>query len=367
MSEIVLKIHPELPLKNDWRIGCIGSGFIMSDCHIPSYLKAGFKPVAVCSENLQNAQKLANRHGVKKVYSNAIELIDDESIEVLDIAVPPQKQLGIIQEAVKRPHIKGILAQKPLGVNYQEALEIVELCEAHGKLLTVNQNMRYDHSIRALKQLMVNGVLGQQILGTIDMRAVPHWAPWQASLGWLTLRMMSIHHLDVSRFLFGDPSRVYCTFTQDPRTSFAHEDGICLTTLEYDNGARFQITDDVWAGPTKEGSASDCYVKWRMEGCKGLAKGEIGWPMWPVITPSTITYSTIKSNGQWTSPKWQEAWFPDAFLGPMAELLRGLEGSVVNLNGKDNLKTMLLVEACYQSGSNKQIIDFNKICKENKQ
>jgi predicted dehydrogenase len=223
--------------------------------------------------------------------------------------------------------------------------------------------MRYDHSMRALKQLMNDATLGQEVLGTIDMRAIPHWASWQEPLGWLTLRTMSIHHLDISRFLFGDPSRVYCSFTKDPRTPFQHEDGICLTTLEYKNGARFQITDDVWAGPAKEGSASDCFVKWRVEGRKGLAKGEIGWPKWPIITPSTLSYSTVESS-EWISPKWTDAWFPDAFLGPMAELLCGLEGNDCNLNGEDNLKTMLLVEACYQSGHDKQVVDFEKLCKD---
>ena len=37
-----LNIHPPLPERKDWRIGCVGSGFIMSDCHLVAYGKAGF-------------------------------------------------------------------------------------------------------------------------------------------------------------------------------------------------------------------------------------------------------------------------------------------------------------------------------------
>ena len=358
-----LKIYPQLPDKRDWKIGCIGAGFIMSDCHVPNYKDAGYNVFAVCSENDDSALKLAQKFDIPNAYKSTSDLLNNEEIEVLDIAVPPQFQLDIVRDAVKRENIKGILAQKPLGVDFNEAKEIVRLCNDAGITLVVNQNMRYDHSMRALKTLLSENVMGDAVFGSIDMRAIPHWAPWQEPLGWLTLRIMSIHHLDIARFLFGDPDRVYCSYAKDPRTKFAHEDGICLTTLEYANGARFQIIDDVWAGPAREGAAEDCFVRWRIEGTEGLAKGEIGWPKWPEQVPSTLTYSTTKSK-EWITPEWTEAWFPHAFLGPMSELLCALEGKAPQMSGKKNLRTMLLVEACYKSGESGQVIDFKEFCKE---
>ena len=358
-----LNIHPQLPERRDWRIGCIGAGFIMSDCHLPNYTKVGYIPHAISSRTLRSAQAVADKFNIPNVYHSNTALMDNKEVEVLDVAVPPQDQLAVIKEAVKRDHIKGILAQKPLGADFAEAHEIVRLCKDADKTLVVNQNMRYDQSMRALKTLISEGKMGETVLGTIDMRAIPHWAPWQEDLGWLTLRIMSIHHLDISRFLFGDPVKVYCSTTRDPRTKFAHTDGICLTTLEYENGARFQINDDVWAGPAREGAAEDCFVRWRVEGTEGLAKGEIGWPKWPEVTPSTLTYSTTASK-EWISPEWPEAWFPDAFLGPMSELLCALEGEKPEVSGQSNLRTMLLVEACYMSAEQGQVINFKELCKE---
>ena len=84
------------------------------------------------------------------------------------------------------------------------------LCETAGITLAVNQNMRYDHSVRACKTLLDRGELGEPVLATIDMRAIPHWMPWQQRLGWVTLRIMSIHHLDTFRYWFGEPERVFC-------------------------------------------------------------------------------------------------------------------------------------------------------------
>ena len=35
--------------------------------------------------------------------------------------------------------------------------------------------MRYDQSMRALKYLLDAGLLGESVLATIEMRAIPHW------------------------------------------------------------------------------------------------------------------------------------------------------------------------------------------------
>src|SRR4051794_2919057 len=113
-----LHITPPSPKKRDYRIGVLGSGFIVSDCHLVSYRKSGFNPVAIASRTRANAAKVAERHAIAKVYDSYEQLLDDKSIEVLDIAVPPDAQLGLIKAACQRKTVKGILAQKPLGMNY---------------------------------------------------------------------------------------------------------------------------------------------------------------------------------------------------------------------------------------------------------
>ncbi|MBM80536.1 MAG: oxidoreductase [Planctomycetaceae bacterium] len=346
------------------RIGCIGAGFIMADCHLVAYRDASFNPVAITSRSKQRAQEAADRHGIAKVYDHYSELLADDSIEVIDVAVPPDNQFGVIAEAVKQPHIKGILAQKPLGVDYAKAAEIVRLCQEAGITLAVNQNMRFDHSIRACKDLLNRGVLGEPVLGTIDMRAIPHWMDWQERQGWVTLRIMSIHHLDSFRYLFGDPERVFASVRKDPRTSkrFDHDDGICLYILEYENGFRASSWDDVWAGPANEGAAKDIGIRWRVEGTDGMARGTIGWPEYPEPTPSTLDYTTTQQPGVWHQPRWSEVWFPDAFRGPMADLLIALENNTSpQLSGEDNLKTMALVDACYLSVKEHRAVDIAEV------
>lgn len=358
-----LNIHPNLPARRDYRIGILGSGFIVDECHLVAYRKAGFNPFAIASRNADRAGAVATRHHVPIVHRTAEQLLDNPEIEVLDIAVPPTEQPALIRAACERSTLKGILAQKPLASSHAEAAELVACCDEAGITLAVNQNMRYDHSVRAGKSLLEHGFLGEPILATIEMRAIPHWMDWHRGLGWLTLRIMSIHHLDTFRYWFKDPAGIYCSVRTDPRTTFPHQDGICAYILDYEGGLRCVGLDDTWAGPAKEGCPSDSYIRWRIEGTEGLAVGDIGWCKDPYTTPSTIRYAG-KGSSHFECPLWTESWFPDAFIGTMAQLLVALEtNSEPEISGRDNLKTMALVDAAYASAEsmNRVAVRTNEI------
>jgi hypothetical protein len=135
---------PQMPKDKSVPIGCIGAGFIMADCHLVSYRQAGFNPVAICSRSRERADEVADQHQIPKVYDSYQELLDDPEIKVVDVAVPPDLQLSVIREIVQhKKRIRGVLAHKPLGVDYAEAREIVRLCKRAGiALARVSRNTR---------------------------------------------------------------------------------------------------------------------------------------------------------------------------------------------------------------------------------
>ena len=358
-------ILPDGPLRRDIGIGIVGAGFIVRDCHLVAYHEAGFRVVGITSRTESTAREVALLRNVPKVFSTLDAMLDDPEIEVIDIAVPPAAQPGVIREILGHParRIKGLLAQKPLAMSYPQALAIVEACESAGVVLQVNQNMRYDQSVRGLKSLINRKIFGSPVLATIAMRAIPHWMPWAEGGRSLATFIMSIHHLDTFRYWLGDPVRVLASTRPDPRTGakFAHEDGINLYILEFANHARASGWDDVWAGPSREGSGSSIHIDWRFEGTEGLALGTIGWPGWPERVPSTLDYSTIADQGAWHRPRWTQAWFPDAFAGTMAGLLRAIEtGTEPDISGRDNLKTIALCEAVLTAGREHRVVTIGE-------
>jgi predicted dehydrogenase len=340
---------PDPPIRSrQLAIGCIGAGMIMAECHLAAYKDAAFPVVAIASRTREHAAAVAERWGIPTVHQTPESLIEDPAVEILDIAFPPDQQPDLVRHALAQPHIKGILAQKPLSLTLAEAIRLRDEAHTARKTLSVNQNMRYDQSMRVLKQILDRGDLGQVVFGQIDMHAIPHWQTFLQAYDRLTLANMSVHHLDVLRFLFGEPSEIYTAARTDPRTRFSHQDGITVSTLKFPSGVLALSLEDVWSGPREAGFDSDLWIRWRVEGTDGVAQGTIGWPTGAV---STLTFaSTRTTDGKWVSPSWDTKWFPHAFKGVMEQLQYAVAtGTPPALSVDDNVRTVALIEAGYRS------------------
>lgn len=354
---------PDAPIRyRDFRIGCIGAGFIMADIHLAAYHEAGFPVAAIASRSRDKAEAVAARWGIDQVHDTPEVLIDAGGFAILDIAYPPHQQPALIRRALTQPDIRAILAQKPLALDLATAEALVAECRAAGKILSVNQNMRFDQSMRVLKQVLDRGALGTPVIASIEMRAIPHWQPFLRDYGRLTLLNMSIHHLDVLRHLFGEVDAIATTVRPDPRTEFAHQDGICVSTLTFRSGLIALSLEDVWAGPRAPDYEGDVYIKWRVEGTAGIAQGTIGWPDYPQGSPSTFRYSSLlTTDGHWVAPSWTTRWFPQAFAGVMEQLQYALAtGTRPALDAQDNLSTMALVEAAYRSAEEQRTVKLSE-------
>ncbi|BCH01317.1 gfo/Idh/MocA family oxidoreductase [Mesorhizobium loti] len=353
--------EPDVKVRSrEYRIGCVGAGMIMAECHLAAYAQAGFPVVAIASRTKASAEKVARRWDIPIVHDTPEQLIEDSEVEIVDLAFPPDQQPALIRHALKQPHVKAILAQKPLALSVAEAVELRDEAAKSGKILSVNQNMRYDQSMRVLKQIIDSGALGDIVFAQIDMHAIPHWQAFLADYDRLTLANMSVHHLDVLRYLFGDPQDITTQTRKDPRTAFDHSDGITVSTLRFPSGVLAVSLEDVWSGPREQGYRDDQHINWRVDGIKGVAKGTIGWP---TGVASTLTYaSTQTTGGEWVTPSWDTMWFPHAFIGVMEQLQYAVKtGTPPALSVADNVKTMALVEAGYRSMAQGRTVRLSEI------
>ena len=194
---------------------------------------------------------------------------------------------------MKRPHVKGILAQKPVAFTLDEAVEMVRLCDEAGVKLGVNHNMRYDQSMRALQSLLAADELGEPVVAEIVMNARPHWQEFIKPYGRIALLNMSIHHLDAFRYQFGDPERILVSVRQrpEPRLPAQGRHGVLRSSSTRTGcGRSASTTAYTWV---------DHGIQWRVEGTEGIAKGTIGWPDYPNGSPSDHRPGR---RGRWTGP-----------------------------------------------------------------
>jgi predicted dehydrogenase len=354
--------EPHIPEKKDYKIGIIGAGFIVRNCHLVAYRKAGFNPIAISGLDMNQNREVAKEHNLDLIYQDWHEMVDNEDIEIIDIAVPPHVQLEIVEYICTKKHVKGILCQKPIAMSKDDAKKIVELGDAAGIPIGVNSNMRYDQSIRSLKYVLDHGLIGKPVIASIDMRAIPDWQKFLEKYQKLELYSMGIHHIDAFRYLFGNPQKITCVCRTDPRTKFAHTDGITQYTFQYDDGLLATSLDDVWAWPG-EPCKKDNYINWRVEGMEGFAEGDIGWhKREPEFCGSTLKLANKQLKENFIEPKWTTQWFPDAFIGTMSSLMSAIEkGEDPEISARDNIYTMACVEACYKSIKEERTIYLSEV------
>jgi predicted dehydrogenase len=149
-------------------IGIVGAGGIVKAAHLPAYRAAGFHVSAIFDQDLARATTLALEFGVPKVCQTLDDMLMDPSIEVMDIALPPDAQSQVIQEAVKQN--KHLLCQKPLARSALCAARLVNAAENASVKLAVNVSMRWAPAMREIATLIRGGAIGQVSSGLFEVK-----------------------------------------------------------------------------------------------------------------------------------------------------------------------------------------------------
>src|SRR5947209_4933425 len=106
--DLDLNHRPQKPPRGDFGIGAVGDGCLMPVGQLKADSAAGYNLAGITSRTPEIAREVADLHGISRVYDTIGEMLRDPSIEILDIAVPPDQQLPLIREAVRcGRHLKG--------------------------------------------------------------------------------------------------------------------------------------------------------------------------------------------------------------------------------------------------------------------
>ena len=347
-----LDLGPDFGTRS-YRIGVIGAGKIVRECHLPAYRSMGWQVVRIANRTASLAQETAAAFDIPAASDDLLDVVRDERVEVVDISLPPHLHREVAEAAFAAG--KHVLLQKPMAATLEDARAIVAAADVAGVKLAVNQNGRWDPAIRACRTLLDRGVFGTLVTASIEMRTRQ---PWQGF--WtdgdryprLMLLGMSIHHLDQFRYLFGEPEDITAVTATYPGQPWVG-DSIALYVLRYPGGLLATAFDDGFPW------TRDWSEHYRIEGLDAIARGTIGWPNGD---HSTLEWTTRERPDTWISPAFTRKWFPDAFAATMGELFRAIETDTqASISGADNLRTLRLVEAGYRSAAERRSVPMAEI------
>lgn len=140
------------------RCGLVGFGFIGPQ-HAEAMRRLGYVDVAaVCSNEPAQTQEKAERLGIPKVYCRYEDLLDDQSIEVVDIVTPTRMHHPIALAAMARG--KHVIVEKPLSLSVAEARSMQEAAQSAGVVHAVTFNYRYFPMVQQARAMVKRGEVG---------------------------------------------------------------------------------------------------------------------------------------------------------------------------------------------------------------
>ena len=121
----------------------------------------GSQVVAVMSRKAEKAQSYAERHGVKRWYTDPQELVNDREVNAVYIATPPSTHATYAIMAMKSG--KAVYVEKPMASNYEDCCRINRIAESTGVPCFVAYYRRYLPYFQRVFQLVADGAVGKVV------------------------------------------------------------------------------------------------------------------------------------------------------------------------------------------------------------
>jgi len=334
------------------RFAAMGAGF-WTQFQLAGWREIGGTTcVAIYNRTESKAKAMAERFGIPHWYSDPIELLDRETLDFVDIitGVETHRDFATLAASRNLP----VVCQKPMAPSLREAEEMVAICNAAGIPLLINENWRWQRPIREVKRILDNGDIGEPFRARIDMISgfpVFDNQPFLRNEKEFILADLGSHILDVARFLFGEAAQLYCQ-THRVHTDIAGED---VATVMLDTiGGVTVVVELAYAGNhlRKDKFPETCIF---IEGSKGSIELSIHCEISVTTKCGTVSRKYPPPRFEWADPAYDIV--HSSIVPCQANLLSELNKSgVAESTGEDNLQTVRLVHASYESARSGQAV-----------
>ncbi len=198
------------------RVGIIGAGFIATRGHVPAYQSVpGVQVVALCDINEARARSVSQELNIPHAYTDYHQMLEQESLDIVSVCSPNAFHAQMTIDALQAG--AHVLCEKPMALTYADAQAMIAASQRAGRSLTVGFHMRHQPEMQAVKQMIVDGQLGEVYYAKASMlrrNGIPGYGSWFTNkdlAGGGAMMDIGCHMLDLSLWMLGHPKPLTVT------------------------------------------------------------------------------------------------------------------------------------------------------------
>lgn len=245
-------------------------------CGIGGFGKSWLHEVALSSPDFELVALVDVAEGNLATEGDAAKIPADRRFTTLEAALEKVQADAVLTVTPPPVHVQHarlafsrglhLMTEKPLAGTVAEALEMVKLAKDANRRLLVSQNYRYNAPYVHARQLLADGAIGEFGGGSIGFYIAGDFrGTFRETMEFPLLVDMSIHHLDLIRFITRQNIRQVTALSFNPPASpYKHDAGLKML-LQLEGGIPFSYDGD-WSALGRTTSWSG---NWRLQGSKG--------------------------------------------------------------------------------------------------
>ncbi len=241
----------------------VGCG-AMSAEWLRSAKEIGIEISALVDLNLELARGRASEFELKaKLFDDLDEAIRTVQAQMLFDCTVPAAHIEVDSKGL----LNGlhVLEEKPLAISLEDGHRLISLAERNNLVHAVVQNRRFHPSVRKIRRLLEQGLIGEITTVNIDFFVPAHFGGFREKMDHVLLTDMAIHPFDTARYLTGaNAESVYCE-EWNPKGSWWQHGASAHAIFQMTGGIRCTFRGS-WCS---EGLRTPWDSVWRIIGTKG--------------------------------------------------------------------------------------------------
>jgi D-apiose dehydrogenase len=306
----------------------------------------GAEIVAICDTSAKRLHQVGDQFDITRRYEDAAAMLANERLDFVDIATTAQSHRALAELCAAQG--LAVICQKPFAPTLSDAMAIVAACDRAGVQLMVHENFRWQSPIQKVKAILDAGTIGEVFWGRVSFRSafdVFAGQPYLAEGERFIVEDLGIHALDVARFLFGDVENLSARIKR-VNQNIKGED-VATALLDHGNGVS-SIVDCSYATQHEHELFPQTLLE--IDGSKGTLKLGPNYSLTVTAHSKTKRIDVSPPLLPWASKPWHN--IQESVVLIQQHWVNCLaEGREAQTSGRDNLKTLALVEAVYRSAA----------------